>query len=286
MPVTPKQKHLARAPQEYHDLRVRLAFQRVHLKAICHRYDSEAAEQFPDQGVIYALFDQIVTEQQAYVRTERKMTRVSSKLRFTGDPKEDSKKEKERATINYNVRKLHWGDRHGEENYPSPPNSPSPASTPSRPTSSTIDVWNTFRDTAACDDDHDDDEDSSRQSTKKVHFAELPPSLKRTCLKKTTDKDEDLVDDVAATPLLRAGRAEPDTSPLPRATSSPKKRACVDDDYVQVPAHSPTKKAKKVHNIPWPEAYLFEDLDVFRDCVEVNKAITIEESSVDHDENI
>ncbi|KAK5946970.1 hypothetical protein PMZ80_001116 [Knufia obscura] len=263
MPVTSKQKHLARAPQEYYDLRVQLAFQRVHLKAICHRYDNEIAELFPNQDLVYKLFDQIVAEHQAYRRTEKKLSKVGSRLRWTGNPEEDSKKDEERANIGYTVRKLHWGDRQDDAQYPSPPNTPSPPPSPPPPTPDTVDVWTTFRDTTAT---NNNDEDSPRKSTKRVHFAELPLSSKRTWLKKLTDKVEDIAYGVATTPLLHAGWGTTDTTTVRRTTSSPKKRACVDDDYVPLPDYSPTKKAKKAHAIPWPEAYLFEDLDVFKDC--------------------
>jgi len=263
MAVKPKQKHLTKAPQEYYDLRVQVAQRRVHLRAICHRYDNEIAEQFPDQDLVYALVGQITTEQQEYSRTEEKLAQVSSRLKFTGNVEEDKKNEKQRAQISYTVRKLHWGGHQAEERYPSPPSTPSPPPRPPPLTPSKTDVWTTFRDTAST---VMVDEDSPNPPAKKVHFAELPRYSKRMWLKKFTDKVEDIACGVTNTPLLDALRCAPDTTILARTTASPKKRLCVDDDYAQLPDYSPTKRAKKNHATPWPEAYLFEDLDVFRDC--------------------
>ena len=196
------------------------------------------------------------------------MTKVSSKLKYTGDPTQDRKKAKERAMVSCTMRKLHWGSHYGEDNYPSPPNTPSPPASPPPPTPSMTDLWNTFRDPSSSN----DDEDSPKQPKKKVHFAELPAGNKRTWLKKMTNKIEDIAYSVTATPLLHTDAGwDPRNATAPsQIVSSPKKRACIDDDYVQVPDGSPTKKRKVAHDVPWPEAYLFEDLDVFRDCEDMD----------------
>jgi len=280
MPVKPKQKHLTKAPQEYYDLRVQLALQRVHLRAICHRYDNEIAEQFPDQNLVYALVGQITTEQREYAQTEEKLTQVSSKLKFTGNVEEDNKNKRERANIAYTVRKLHWGSHGAEGKYPSPPSTPSPPPSPPPTTPSNADVWTTFRDSTSTT---IGDEDSPKSSAKKVHFAQLPHYSKRTWLKRLSDKVENIACSVAITPLLDAVRRAPDTTTaIPQATASPKKRPCNDDDYAQLPDHSPTKKAKKKHATPWPEAYLFEDLDVFQDCEDADEDIENTRRSMRH----
>jgi len=270
MPVTPKQVYLARASQEYYDLHVKLATQRVHLKAICQRYDNEIAEAFPSQDVVYALFDQITTEQRAYCWTEEKLSKTSSRLKFTGDPMEDSKSEKERASNGYVLRKLHWGELRGKVDYPSPPSSPSPPPSPTPPEPNTTDVWNTFRDIASSV----DGEDSPRKAKKKVHFAQLPLGRNGMRLTKLTNKVEDVTHGFTTTPLSDAGQDMCDAVAFPCNTSSPKKRACVDDDYAQLSSAPPTKKAKRGHSMPWPQTYLFKDVGSFSDCEHAHRSTT------------
>ena len=267
MPVKPKQRHLARAPQEYYDLRARFAQQGVHLKAICHRYDIEIAEQFPERSLVYALADQIAEEQRAYVRTNRELRDVSSKLKFSGNFEEDKKTEQERATINYTVRKLHWGDRQGETVYPSPPNTPSPPPSPPSTLNQT-DIWTTFRDSASAVVDEDD---SPKKSGKKVHFSTSLNEPRCTKLRRLKTKVGDVARSVARTPLLHSILTPPSAATARRSTSSPKKRACVDDDYTEDSHLSPPKRLKKRHATPWPEAYSFEDLESSGICEDVRE---------------